>query len=512
MTDPSETERARSALAGRLRAIAAVQRGDLPEHAEQPAEDAARVLLSLVRSLGSPPSNSEIWLLLAGISAAYPDRDDVDEARREVELSDPEDAARFLLEFGLSRRHDDAAPLTDIQVVTGRVLVEVDFTARHDLHTGIQRVVRQTVPLWNMDRDITPVAWDSSRQALRLLDPVEAARIYDWSNELRHDGQRAPRYRPGTTDHLVLIPWNSVLVLPEVPAADVAPRIAALGACSNNRVVAIGYDTIPLVSAETVPIEEPTKFMPYLSSIKFADRVAGISDTAAEEFRSFTAMLPTQGLQGPVVVSVPLPAELGDPGAVRVASAADPTVVVVGSHDPRKNHLAILHAAEMLWQQGLRFALTFIGGGGSSLEFYHRVEVLQMRGRPVDVHVAVPEAELRAAVAASRFTVFPSVHEGYGLPVAESLALGVPVITTNYGSTAEIAAGGGALTVDPRDDAELASAMRRLLTDDAEIDRLRAEIGMRHERSWLHYADELWDALVAPVLRELAGPHLDEGR
>jgi len=278
-------------------------------------------------------------------------------------------------------------------------------------------------------------------------------------------------------------------------------------------VVAIGYDTIPLVSADTVPIEEPTKFMPYLSAIKFADRIAGISKTAAEEFRSFTSMLSPQGLAGPEVVCVPLPAEIGhgSPSSPPPAPSGSPSVVVVGSHDPRKNHLAVLHAAELLWQEGLDFSLTFIGSGGSNTEFFHRVEVLQYRGRKVTIRVAVPENELEDAIASARFTVFPSIHEGYGLPAAESLALGTPVITTNYGSTAEIADGGGALTVNPRADASIADAMRLLLTDDAELARLRAQIGQRAERSWEDYADELWVELVEPVLGELRRPGVHEG-
>jgi glycosyltransferase involved in cell wall biosynthesis len=136
---------------------------------------------------------------------------------------------------------------------------------------------------------------------------------------------------------------------------------------------------------------------------------------------------------------------------------------------------------------------------------------LQHRGRDVQLRTGLSDAQLREAVSRARFTVFPSLHEGYGLPVAESLALGTPVITTSYGSTAEIAEGGGAVTVDPRDDAALTRAMERLLTSDEDIDRLRAEIRGRRERSWQDYADELWDAIVRPVLRDLSGTSDVEG-
>jgi glycosyltransferase involved in cell wall biosynthesis len=89
-------------------------------------------------------------------------------------------------------------------------------------------------------------------------------------------------------------------------------------------------------------------------------------------------------------------------------------------------------------------------------------------------------------------TLFPSLHEGYGLPVAESLAAGTPVITSNFGSTAEIGADGGCVLVDPRDDDELTAAMRRVLTDEKYMATLRKQIAKRSHRTWSEYAEALW--------------------
>src|SRR5205085_1195336 len=103
---------------------------------------------------------------------------------------------------------------------------------------------------------------------------------------------------------------------------------------------------------------------------------------------------------------------------------------------------------------------------------------LRAAHRPVEAISAATDALLFGGYRVARFTVFPSINEGFGLPVAESLACGTPVITSNFGSTREIAeggdAGGGALLVDPRDDDSLTGAMRSLLTDDALLHRLRA--------------------------------------
>jgi glycosyltransferase involved in cell wall biosynthesis len=158
----------------------------------------------------------------------------------------------------------------------------------------------------------------------------------------------------------------------------------------------------------------------------------------------------------------------------------------------------VLFAAETLWREGLEFELSFIGGMAWGEELPARIAELQAAGRPIRVQRSVGQAILAKSYADAAFTVFASLHEGYGLPVAESLAAGTPVITADFGSTAEIAAGGGCVTVDPRDDLALTDAMRVLLTNPARLAELRAALARGESRSWDTYAAELWSILVEP--------------
>ncbi|NTW40028.1 MAG: glycosyltransferase family 4 protein, partial [Cellulomonadaceae bacterium] len=172
-------------------------------------------------------------------------------------------------------------------------------------------------------------------------------------------------------------------------------------------------------------------------------------------------------------------------------------VLAVGSHEPRKNHLNLLHAAELCWGRGDDFALAFVGGNAwGDREFSRRVAELQALGHPVRVLLGPPDALLGGAYRAARFTVFPSLSEGFGLPVAESLAAGTPVITSDIGSMREIASRGGALVVDPHDPRAIAAAMSRLLRDDALLGDLRAQAAARPASTWADYAARAWDALV----------------
>jgi len=67
------------------------------------------------------------------------------------------------------------------------------------------------------------------------------------------------------------------------------------------------------------------------------------------------------------------------------------------------------------------------------------------------------------------------------------------VVTSGYGSMAEIAVGGGAVLVDPRDEQDLARGIASVLFDDEVNDALRAAARARAVRTWSDYADDVWD-------------------
>jgi len=104
---------------------------------------------------------------------------------------------------------------------------------------------------------------------------------------------------------------------------------------------------------------------------------------------------------------------------------------------------------------------------------------------------------LRALIGNARALVMPSLAEGFGLPVAEAMALGTPVLTSNRGALAETAAD-AALAVNPEDSARLRTALLRLSTDDALCARL-AEAGRRNAARFTpaRFAERLTRAYAA---------------
>lgn len=484
------------ALAQRLRAGLAALGVDVVDIGPDDDPTAAgRLLERFVRHVRSGAEGDErrtveaLWLLLTLVAGRFPEATTVDHVRRRLRVSGPAAAEVAVLEAVLPAMDDRRRDLHAL-VLRDEVVVDVDFCATNEHHTGIQRVVRETVPHWSRTHPIRLLGWWPDRAGYRLLDLDEQARVLEW--DTRPPGSEGSTPEP---DALV-VPFRCSLVLPETPDASRAAALVGIARYSGCRVGMVGYDCIPLVSPELVHPGLPDRFVQYLGIVKHAHAVAGISESATAEFAGFRDMLAAQGLPGPAVRAVVLPAEVAAVPPPRPPSDEDPMVLSIGSFEPRKNQASVIVAAEELWRAGHRFRLRFIGGGGYPTDFDRLVARARAAGRPVEVMVRVPERTLQESYARARFTVFVSLHEGYGLPVTESLAHGTPVLTTDYGSTQEIAAAGGCLSVDPTDPDAVREGMRRLLVDDDLLDALRAEAAGRTSRTWRDYADDLWRALV----------------
>ena len=157
-----------------------------------------------------------------------------------------------------------------------------------------------------------------------------------------------------------------------------------------------------------------------------------------------------------------------------------PYVLWVGTIEPRKNLDMALDAWAAL-PASLRqeFALVVAGPPGWAAPR----TILRLRSQPQGVRYLgyVPEADLPGLTAGAAALFYPSLYEGFGLPVAQAMACGVPVVTSGVSALPEVA-GEGALYADPRSLAELRAALERLLLS-PELRRKLAQAGrQRAER------------------------------
>jgi hypothetical protein len=98
------------------------------------------------------------------------------------------------------------------------------------------------------------------------------------------------------------------------------------------------------------------------------------------------------------------------------------------------------------------------------------------------------------------FTVYPSIEEGFGLPIVESLWYGKPCITANFGAMQEVSKGGGVLATDTTDVNAIAGSIVRLASDKELLNQLTTECYSRQFKSWQDYAIEitLWMQQIQP--------------
>ncbi len=150
-------------------------------------------------------------------------------------------------------------------------------------------------------------------------------------------------------------------------------------------------------------------------------------------------------------------------------------VLFIGTQEPRKNIPTLIRAfAQAKSRAHLPHRLVIAGGRGWMDDSIERtIEELNLQ-REVLRPGFIAQEELPLWYRAADVFVYPSQYEGFGLPPLEAMAAGTPVITSNCSSLPEVV-GDAALLIDPRDEASLAEALSRVLTDSA----LSEDLGRR---------------------------------
>jgi glycosyltransferase involved in cell wall biosynthesis len=389
------------------------------------------------------------------------------------------------------------------------LLLDLTHTSHTRARTGIQRVTRALRTA--LGARACTITHDSYRNAWRELEPWEQANLAA-TDPAAGRGARWPfgaRVR-GRAARLLgrqaaSLPDNSGVIVPEVFSPAVARALPALFAAARGPRVALFHDAIALQLPELTPAKTVARFPAYLVELLAFDGIAAVSEDSAAVLVEYWRWLGVQ--QPPPVRAIPLGADLPAATPPRPESTAGAAVVLsVGSIEGRKNHLALLEACEQLWAGGAKFTLHLIGlaqpqTGAAALQ---RLRELQAAGRALRYDGPATDAALEEAYARCTFTVYPSLHEGFGLPVIESLVHGKPCICSARGALGESARGGGCVPLEHVQTGELAAAIDRLLHTPADVARLTAAARARRFRSWSEYTTALVEWARELPLRDRA--------
>lgn len=398
-------------------------------------------------------------------------------------------------------------PIHDLP--TPRLVIDTSACLRDTANTGVARVVRSlTRKLQDFGQPLF-VTWNENLRAYVLPTEAEYHNLALYGGPLPNPQHyvlpRSPANAPQTlasiSGRYLTGGWllqSEIVFERQGPARRAAARELGL------QVAAIFYDAIPVTHPEWVAdISIRDNHAAYMSGLAECDRVLPISPDAGKQLQSFWqrehitphAQVRTCWIPGELTAS---------PRATIPAAApraGEPLrILCVSTLEPRKNHKVLLAAVALIAADypGLDWQLDLIGNRYAGAD--HLVEAVReasIADPRIVWHGVVNDEILNDYYARAHVSVYPSLVEGYGMPIVESLWHARPCICHNSGVMAELAAEGGCRTVDMTDPAALAKMIYELASQPQQYLQLASEAVARPILTWRSYAREMLRQLAS---------------
>jgi GT2 family glycosyltransferase/glycosyltransferase involved in cell wall biosynthesis len=345
----------------------------------------------------------------------------------------------------------------------------------------------------SVSRRAAPVVIDARAAARREIGGVErvatemAARLPAMRPD-RYAVARPPSAFAHRAGHL----WEQALLPATVPRAQVIYCPANLAPAASRRSVVVIHDLAALRHPEwySPPYASyQRRILPLLA--RRARRVIAPSEFSRHEIAAGLDLDPERIEVVPNGVDQRFSPGADAQEARRAYGLDKPYVLVVGTRIARKNVSALADAGRKLRELGIE--LVSAGSGRAYMRAGH--------APPMRALGYVEERHLPGLYAGALALAMPSLYEGFGLPVLEAMASGVPVVAGDRTALPETC-GGAAILVDPNDAPALAEALAQAATDEDERARLtRAGLERAAGFTWSRSA-ELTDAVIGDVLEE----------
>jgi glycosyltransferase involved in cell wall biosynthesis len=282
----------------------------------------------------------------------------------------------------------------------------------------------------------------------------------------------------------------------ELFSEDERPGFSEFIRARSCRIAAIFHDAIPLQHPHITWPQSVARHPGYMKLLAGFDRVWAVSEASRRDLLGFWRW---QGLEKtPPVEVLALGADFNsEPRVTARSSSVGSSLLCVGILEPRKNQLFLLEVCSALWTEGLKFELNVVGRVNPHFgaPIVARLESAQEKFPSLHYHAAADDAAVTRLYATARASVFPTIAEGCGLPLLESLWVGVPCVCSDLPVLRENADGGGCLPVKPNDPEAWKTALRNVLTDEALNVRLGIEALTRPLPTWSAAAETLVAAL-----------------
>lgn len=267
------------------------------------------------------------------------------------------------------------------------------------------------------------------------------------------------------------------------------------------RLAAIFHDAIPLKFPHVTWPQSVSRHPEYMKMLASFERVFAVSEASRRELVDFWHW---QGAEVRARVETLLlgadylPEDGGRKAAEPTLPTGVPQLLCLGIIEPRKNQMLLADVAEGLAKEGISFQLEIVGRVnphfGGPIE--RRLAELARRYACIHLNTAADDRAVAQLWRGARASIFPTIAEGCGLPLLESLGVGVPCLCSDLPVLRENGEGGGCEFIPVNDRLAWTAALRRVLTDDAYAAQLRREAAARVVPKWRQTADKLSAHLV----------------
>ncbi|MGJ0620240.1 MAG: glycosyltransferase family 4 protein [Methylocystis sp.] len=301
-------------------------------------------------------------------------------------------------------------------ISSASVFIDVTPTLRFGGKTGVQRVVREIAKRAIRDRFALPV----------IVENGELLSYYDHPSL-----PRSVKFREGDKFVLLDTSWGV--------RSEHLPFVQAL-ADVGGRLITVLHDLIPLIHPLSVSPEMTAEFNEWFEKIVLkSDRVICVSKSTAMNFIAYVAR---EGLVTKPHLRVGwwrLGADFDDDDSAQASAEAQavtaneaPYFLTVGTLEPRKGYPIALDAFERLWSKGVDARYVVIGRAGwQSQSLEHRIRQHREFGRRLLWLDQANDADLHHCYTHACALVYPSMIEGFGLPLVEAGRYGLPVIASD---------------------------------------------------------------------------------
>ena len=383
-------------------------------------------------------------------------------------------------------------------------IIDVSQTSHCYHNTGIQRVTRSlyyNIKKYNI-KDIHPICFDPYFKDWRKLNSKEKL-LLDYNLKIVLTKNRKPKWTLFQKINSFFLKFiknyikfkltsNSILIVPEIFDNKFIENLNYFN-FFNKKLLKIGifHDAIALKYPIYTPYKTVKRIPAYMEELSNFDAIAAVSKASANHLLEYWEKIKVKKI--PIVKVIPLGCEFKKSNKYISNNKKIPKILCVSTIEARKNHETLLKAVKILWDQGLSFELILIGmlNVETGFKVSNIIKEMLKDNYPLKWKPYVSDDELSYEYETCYFTVYPSVIEGFGLPILESIFYKKPCICNNVGAISEIASDGGCLQINITNKLELAINIKNLLMNKNLWFNLSLEAKNRKIKSWKDYSEDI---------------------